>query len=39
MFLYTQNEFVRDIQAVFDVKVTGIAGPETLLETITLSGV
>ena len=39
MFLYTQNEFVRDIQAVFDVKVTGIAGPETLLETITLSEV
>lgn len=37
MFLYTQNEFVRDIQAVFDVKITGIAGPETLLETITLS--
>ena len=39
MFLYTQKEFVRDIQAVFDVQVDGIAGPETLRETITLSEV
>lgn len=39
MFLYSQKEFVRDIQAVFDVPSTGIAGPETLLETITLSEV
>ena len=39
MFLYSQKEFVRDIQAVFDVTITGIAGPETLLETITLSEV
>lgn len=39
MFSYSQKEFVRDIQAVFDVTITGIAGPETLLETITLSEV
>lgn len=39
MFFYTQNEFVRDIQAVFDVKITGVADHETLLETITLSEV
>jgi peptidoglycan hydrolase-like protein with peptidoglycan-binding domain len=39
MFLYSQQEFVRDIQAVFDVKVTGIAGSDTLCETITLSEV
>lgn len=39
MFFYPQKEFVKDIQAVFDVKNTGIAGPETLRETITLSEV
>ena len=39
MFSYTQNEFVKDIQRAFDVSITGIAGPETLIETITLSNV
>ena len=39
MFFYPQNEFVKNIQEVFNVKVNGIAGPETLLETITLSEV
>lgn len=39
MFSYTRKEFVSDIQAVFDVKITGIADRETLLETITLSEV
>ena len=39
MFFYPREEFVRDIQAVFDVNITGVAGPETLRETITLSEV
>lgn len=39
MFFYPQNEFVKDIQAVFNVDATGVAGPETLLETLTLSEV
>lgn len=39
MFFYPQKEFVKDIQTVFDVEADGIAGPKTLLETITLSEV
>ena len=39
MFFYPQKEFVKDIQEVFNVETTGVAGPETLLETITLSEV
>lgn len=39
MFFYPQNEFVKDIQRAFDVPITGIAGPETLIETITISEV
>lgn len=39
MFFYPLKDFVKDIQEVFNVEVTGIAGPETLLETITLSEV
>jgi len=39
MFFYPQKDFVKDIQGVFDVPITGIAGPETLIETITLSEV
>lgn len=36
---YTQKQFVKDIQMVLGVTVDGIAGPETLGETITLSAV
>ena len=36
---YSLKSFVNDIQEVFDLNATGIAGPETLLETITLSEV
>lgn len=39
MFFYPQNEFIKDIRAVFNVDADGAAGPETLLETITLSEV
>ena len=39
MFFYPLKEFVKDIQTVFDVEPTGVAGHETLLETITLSEV
>lgn len=39
MFFYPQSEFVKDIQNVFDVKATGVADRETLLETITVSEV
>jgi peptidoglycan hydrolase-like protein with peptidoglycan-binding domain len=39
MFFYPQKEFVKDIQGVFNLEADGIAGPETLLETITLSEV
>ena len=42
MFFYPLKDFVKDIQEVFNVEaddVAGIAGPETLLETITLSEV
>lgn len=39
MFIYTQKAFVEDIQRAFDVPVNGIAGPDTLSETITLSEV
>lgn len=39
MFFYPQNEFLKDIRAVFNVDADGVAGPETLLETITLSEV
>ena len=37
MFFYPQKDFVKDIQEVFNVQVDGFAGPETLLETITVS--
>ena len=39
MFFYPQIEFLKDIRAVFNVDADGVAGPETLLETITLSEV
>ena len=39
MFFYPQNEFVKDIQEVFNVEADGISGPEILMETITLSEV
>lgn len=39
MFFYPLKDFVKDIQEVFNVEADGIAGPETLLETITLSEV
>ena len=34
---YTQEQFVRDVQRVTGSKVDGIAGPETLRNTVTLS--
>lgn len=34
---YTQVRFVRDVQAVTGAFVDGIAGPETLLKTVTVS--
>ena len=34
---YTKKDFIKDIQAAFGAKVDGIAGPETLSKTITLS--
>ena len=36
---YTLTEFVRDIQGVCGAAVDGIAGPETLSKTVTLSAV
>lgn len=39
MFSYPQKDFIEGIQRVFNVPINGIAGPETLLETITLSEV
>jgi peptidoglycan hydrolase-like protein with peptidoglycan-binding domain len=39
MTIYPLKAFVKDIQAIFDVEVTGVAGSETLAETITLSEV
>jgi peptidoglycan hydrolase-like protein with peptidoglycan-binding domain len=39
MFFYPLKEFVKDIQTAFGVEATGIAGRETLMETITLSEV
>lgn len=35
--LYTQEQFVRDVQAACGAAVDGIAGPETLSKTVTLS--
>jgi peptidoglycan hydrolase-like protein with peptidoglycan-binding domain len=34
---YTQEQFVRDVQRACGAKVDGIAGPETLSKTVTLS--
>lgn len=34
---YTQEQFVREVQAAIGAKVDGIAGPETLSKTVTLS--
>ena len=39
MFFYPQTDFVKDIQRSFDVSINGIAGPETLNETVTISEV
>ena len=39
MFVYSLKAFVTDIQEVFGLNATGVAGPETLSETITLSEV
>ena len=36
---YSKKEFIRDIQDAFGATVDGIAGPETLNKTITLSAV
>lgn len=36
---YTLKEFIRDIQEACGAKVDGIAGPETLSKTVTLSAV
>ena len=34
---YTSTQFIKNIQAAFGAKVDGIAGPETLSKTLTLS--
>lgn len=34
---YTQKQFIKDIQRSFGAKVDGIAGPETLKKTLTIS--
>lgn len=34
---YSQKDFVRDVQAACGAKVDGIAGPETLSKTVTIS--
>ena len=39
MTAYPLTAFVKSIQVAFDVEVTGVAGLETLYETITLSEV
>lgn len=36
---YTLKEFIKDIQSAFGARVDGIAGPETLSKTLTLSAV
>ena len=36
---YTQTEFIEDIQRAFGAKVDGIAGPETLGKTLTISAI
>ena len=36
---YSRTAFIRDIQSVFGITVDGIAGPETLNSTITLSAI
>ena len=35
--VYTQEEFIRDVQAVTGSEVDGIAGPETIGNTVTVS--
>lgn len=35
--LYTQNQFIKDVQKAIKAKVDGIAGPETLSKTVTVS--
>lgn len=37
--VYAITEFIKDIQSAFGAKVDGVAGPETLSKTITLSAV
>lgn len=39
MYNYPLEAFVKGVQKVFNVEATGIAGPETLLETLTISEV
>lgn len=34
---YSQKDFIRDVQAACGAKVDGIAGPETLSKTVTIS--
>lgn len=34
---YTQEDFVREVQTILGAKIDGIAGPETLSKTITVS--
>jgi hypothetical protein len=36
-FTYSKTDFIKDIQAAFGAAVDGIAGPETLSKTLTLS--
>lgn len=36
-FTYSKTDFIKDIQAAFGAVVDGIAGPETLSKTLTLS--
>ena len=37
--VYSKKEFIKDIQDAFGAKVDGIAGPETLNKTLTLSAI
>lgn len=36
-FVYTKSQFIKDVQAALGAKADGLAGPETLSKTITVS--
>ena len=36
-YVYSQKDFIREVQAIIGAKVDGIGGPETLSKTITVS--